>query len=98
MAKPALGILGVMVSRAGPVCSSVASIERGSAGRSGVLSLDQHSSIGDKSGAERGKGQQRETGAFHEGARLRAARWSMTMVAPGLCWHRPGIRTRCKNA
>jgi hypothetical protein len=40
-AKPAFGILVVMVSRAGLICSSGASIERGSAVRSGVLSLDQ---------------------------------------------------------
>jgi hypothetical protein len=45
-----------MVSQAGPICCSVASIERGSAVRSGVLSLDQHSSIGDTSGEERGTG------------------------------------------
>lgn len=35
-----------MVPRAGPICSSIASIERGSAVRSGVLSLDQQSAIG----------------------------------------------------
>ena len=40
----------VMVSRAGPICSSIAAIERGSAARSRVLSLDQHGSIGDRSG------------------------------------------------
>ena len=40
----------VIVSRAGAICSSIAAIERGSAARSSVLSLDQHGSIGDRSG------------------------------------------------
>ena len=100
MAKPALGILGGD-GIAGRTDLLFGRVDRARFGRPqrrlelGPATLNRRHVWG---GARHG--QQREPGAFQEGVRLREAMGGamvMTMVAPGLCWRRPGIRTCCRK-